>query len=498
MAVDSSSVSAVASYESLPNLMQSGDGTQTLTGFFDLAVDPRTASTATAGLRGPLVSLTLAPTGTDRAESLLVVGDNVYDVLEVGTASTSFMSVPGWQDGSTVVGTVYTLVRPDPVCTANNTPAFIAPTVTEVFCSYAQAALGACSVKVTATTVTPSVKIKIISSHGFTALSTGAGCSSTVCDANCGDQGLVCPACCPIAGRKDYLFSLPQLSISDVGRFIVQCFTAVSVFDTTSTRCYSTPTCVKFHIYGSAPRFVDPTPLAANSEDDYGVLVKGRTDVPACLGYPLQLTLHAVDDDAGDQVRIFVEDKFNTQSAYDVPACLGYPLQLTLRAVDDDAGDQVRIFVEDKFNTQSAFVSGNFFLATSGSNAFVQPLPSVDCASGYSTWKAFGALRVGDNAGQSTLQTMDPLRAAVNSPYNAGISFAAGAATQSIKYTLACNTSNGVNCTAGPPFKLNLNPVICGFAYDSSRARYGRWVGLRNPDRRSQGYLSDHSMGDYA
>ena len=34
-----------------------------------------------------------------------------------------------------------------------------------------------------------------------------------------------------------------------------------------------------------------PTPLAANSFDDNGVLVRNRTDVAVCEGYPLALDL---------------------------------------------------------------------------------------------------------------------------------------------------------------------------------------------------------------
>ena len=47
-----------------------------------------------------------------------------------------------------------------------------------------------------------------------------------------------------------------------------------------------------------------PTPLAANSFDDNGVLVRNRTDVAVCEGYPLALDLWASDGNAGDKVRL--------------------------------------------------------------------------------------------------------------------------------------------------------------------------------------------------
>ena len=56
-------------------------------------------------------------------------------------------------------------------------------------------------------------------------------------------------------------------------------------------------------VAGRAPAFVAPTPLAANSFDDNGVLVRNRTDVAVCEGYPLALDLWASDGNAGDKVR---------------------------------------------------------------------------------------------------------------------------------------------------------------------------------------------------
>ena len=75
----------------------------------------------------------------------------------------------------------------------------------------------------------------------------------------------------------------------------------------TKCTCRSLPLCIKFKIVGSPPEFIAPTPLHANSLDDNGVVVPGRTDVPACEGYEMRLPLVAKDPD-GDDVRIFVQD----------------------------------------------------------------------------------------------------------------------------------------------------------------------------------------------
>ena len=72
-------------------------------------------------------------------------------------------------------------------------------------------------------------------------------------------------------------------------------------------RWLPTPIANVFYMYqqvaGRAPAFVAPTPLAANSFDDNGVLVRNRTDVAVCEGYPLALDLWASDGNAGDKVR---------------------------------------------------------------------------------------------------------------------------------------------------------------------------------------------------
>ena len=59
------------------------------------------------------------------------------------------------------------------------------------------------------------------------------------------------------------------------------------------------------------PSTLNPQPptLQANSFSESGRRIPGQTDVPACEGHPLELTLKAVDADAGDLVRIYLEDK---------------------------------------------------------------------------------------------------------------------------------------------------------------------------------------------
>jgi hypothetical protein len=96
-----------------------------------------------------------------------------------------------------------------------------------------------------------------------------------------------------------------------IGKIYVQCFVAVDKHDPSSTTgktCRSLPLCVKITMEGTPPKFVAPTPLAANSRDDLGKLVPRRTDVPACEGYPLNLPIVAEDDDKDDRVRVYIWD----------------------------------------------------------------------------------------------------------------------------------------------------------------------------------------------
>ena len=93
-----------------------------------------------------------------------------------------------------------------------------------------------------------------------------------------------------------------------LGQVYIQCFVAVDKHaaagdSAVKKTCRSLPMCVKIVMEGSKPDFVAPTPLMANSLDDYGRLVPRRTDVPACIGFPLNLPLRAEDPDGDDVSR---------------------------------------------------------------------------------------------------------------------------------------------------------------------------------------------------
>ena len=143
--------------------------------------------------------------------------------------------------------------------------------------------------------------------------------------------------------------------------------------------CRSMPMCFKIKISGRAPAFVAPTSLHANSHDDDGILVAGRTDVPACQGYALDLTIAAADDDAGDEVRIFVEDR---DEDLDVVSALDLPLRdgLSLRGSKN----------LDFFNTSSV----SFPPQCAGSSENV-------------TFHGYGAERQGDNMLQHHILALD-------------------------------------------------------------------------------------------
>ena len=98
--------------------------------------------------------------------------------------------------------------------------------------------------------------------------------------------------------QKKCFYRIPPKTLDDVGTFVVQCFVAVArrypLADTTKDSCYSAPLCLKIYIAGNPPVLVPPTPLAANSANDFGVQIAGRTDVPACLNFPMQVRLPPV------------------------------------------------------------------------------------------------------------------------------------------------------------------------------------------------------------
>ena len=104
-----------------------------------------------------------------------------------------------------------------------------------------------------------------------------------------------CPCFCPETNfqQKKCFYRFPNKTVADVGTFVVQCFVAVArratTVNTLTDSCYSSPLCIKVYIAGNPPDLVPPTPLSANSANDYGVQIADRTDVPACLGYPMQV-----------------------------------------------------------------------------------------------------------------------------------------------------------------------------------------------------------------
>ncbi len=160
--------------------------------------------------------------------------------------------------------------------------------------------------------------------------------------------------------------------------------------------CRSMPMCFKIKISGRAPAFVAPTPLDANSYDDQGLLVEGRTDVPACEGHPLHLILAAADADEGDMVRIFVEDR-------DEDLGVVSPLDLALR--NDPAA------------------SGSFNLDFFNNSTLRFP---AQCAgsSQNTTFRAYGARRAGDNMMQHHILALGQTAPkSVMSPYQPHLVF---------------------------------------------------------------------------
>jgi hypothetical protein len=307
--------------------------------------------------------------------------------------------------------------------------------------------------------------VKITSAFGFP--NVDARCS----DNDCASNNAAC--CCGSRFTKDCTYSPTAQAgdalnpaglgnpwkVEDIGKFFVTCFVASSeLWDIgqatpTAGPCMSAPVCVKVYIAGRNPKFVDPTPLASNSYDMGGSLVPGRTDVGACLGYPLQLTIKAVDADAGDKVRIFVR--------------------------------------------KVATGTGNYDFLPSAS---IDPVVAAD---GCTVFRPYGAQRFGDNMFQNKIETIEQFTDqgvefdSVMARMEANVSFTDGQAQQSIIYTLnlkdrngvaplvpgntdGCDTADGIGVNETCRLlAMNMDQVICGAAYDNSRLRHRRWVGPR-------------------
>ena len=392
-------------------------------------------------------------------------------------------------------------------CPGNRLPQWKPGIPTEIECKHND---DNCFVSLKATTATPAKTIDIIEAPGFERLRVDVQNGYQTCanfkglaekpsgvsfwdagdgESLCRDFGAVSPcgccghrAGCPegdtcpneILQKKECRYNMYNYDISHVGEQRVMCFVATAEYCKTEGReaeaecsgvtsgalpnsetCYSQPLCVRFNIVGHRPKFVAPTQLQANSYDALGRLVPGRTDVAACLGTPLQLSLHAVDEDRNDQVRIFVDDELRPTSF---------------------------------FSSDTTFDSscGEF-----------QP---------------FAGLRVGVNDEQDSIVHL--LNAEFDSTITAELSpklaWRKGNATQDILYTLTLEAKNGIETLGDPDCGnlqtcrqrlLNMHRVVCGYAYDNSRSRYARWVGKRahpqlDPDTKD--YVDDHSLGSYA
>jgi len=132
--------------------------------------------------------------------------------------------------------------------------------------------------------------IKVHAAVGFEKLCTVFGEARCGCQESLGGE----PHACTQALAEEEL--LQQRS----GTAVVRCFVAES------GGCFSPPLCVKVAVRSHAPVLVAPTPLAANAIGATGALLPDSTDVPECLGEPLELVINATDADAGDSVRVFL------------------------------------------------------------------------------------------------------------------------------------------------------------------------------------------------
>jgi len=429
------------------------------------------------------------------------VVDRTYDRLEPTDLQSSYKIFSRYSDTQASVQLALSVLDPSAGrCSATNPPPFFtaaaggtaplgASHVTEMECEWVAGFPGAPNCAIPLHAHTPGTAagsyymVRVRSAFGFPALDTA--CGDTQCE---GDSR---PCCCRSQGGKtcEYVPKLGEGAASnpallgnpwtqdDIGKFFVSCFVATAerynlpVLASNGAQegpCPSLPMCVKVRITGRKPRFVAPTPLAPNSRDSAGADVPGRTDVGACLGYPLQLTLKAEDPDAGDGVRIFVTDPVGGTGNFDF-----FASQLT-----------------------GAQANGTF-----------------DCG----TFGPYGAVRTGDNANQTSASLLDfppglqPTISAdsVMAKLKPTVSFSSGGAGQGVAYTLRLGADNGVVNRPQPnpsladqnyrQLVLNVDQVVCGAAFDDSRTRYKRWVGER-VDGDAGGFewqrQSGHALGD--
>jgi hypothetical protein len=385
-------------------------------------------------------------------------------------------------------------------CPSNRLPQWNPGIPTEIECKHNDKN---CFVALKATTGIAASKIDIVEAPGFENLKVNkqnmyqtcanfqgletrpAGVTRWDTDgtALCGPYGALSPCgCCgnrdpcpafevcanEILSKKECRYNMYNYNISHVGEQRVMCFVATADYCnqaggesqpscTNFERCYSQPLCVRFNIVGHRPTFVAPTPLRANSQDALGRVVPGRTDVAACLGSPLSLSIMAVDEDPDDQVRIFLDDEIRPTS---------------------------------------------FFSSDEGI------FPSSSCG----TFKPFAGVRVGINQEQDSIVHLLNAEwdSTITARLNPKIEFRKGNASQDILYKLTLEANNGIDTRGIPDCGtsqtcrqrlLNMPRILCGYAYDDSRSRYARWVGRRaHPElhRDARDYVDDHSLGSYA
>lgn len=296
-----------------------------------------------------------------------------------------------------------------------------------------------------------------------------------------------------------------------MGKIVVKCFVAVDKHDNAATcsgtgnartacTCRSLPVCIKFKIVGSAPAFIAPTPLEANSLDDHGTLVPGRTDVAACEGFDMVLPLVATDADQ-DDVRIFVQDLDVNHGLYS--------------ARRDWYRKSGGLFNADFFDSAQVSIPQNcgrfqgYGAVRVGDNA-VQPDLSP---SGNET--SFDMPGTGNNAGSSASPAKAYIVKSVNGGYRSEIHFKQQPLME-VRYSPSRLTGNGIDVTSaqvdacvrrhGSQSRLacreklaNMDQVICAYAYDNSRKRVGRWVGKSDPNGDDiEVWQRDHSNGDQA
>lgn len=278
-----------------------------------------------------------------------------------------------------------------------------------------------------------------------------------------------------------------------IGEMISSCFVALDIHAKcngqrrSACTCRSMPLCVKIKFTGRPPAFVAPTPLTLNSRDDNNLLVPQRTDIQACEGIPIDLTIAASDPD-GDQVRIFVYD------------------------VDVDALSPAE--TQHRYLEPGGLYQSDFFASDA--------VPFGPDAGACGTFKGFGAVKEGDNSEQADIAPSDVTVKSVMSPYRDEIQLAANP-TQIIRYTptvervqtgdrlagngldvvrweqcsMAAATAKGEASMVCREKRSNADQVICAYSYDNARAEFKRWVGSTDPNGDDAlAWNRDHSNGD--